>query len=100
SLRRNEAARARHPEQLVRGEEVNEPRCLTATVKIGIGANDAPPQKNLKRKRTIATTAKAAAISPPTTQKPFGLPLNGMPLTFMPQCPRSALPAGESPRTS
>ena len=32
--------------------------------------------------------AKTAAISPPTTQKPFGLPLNGMPPTFMPQMPR------------
>jgi hypothetical protein len=42
-------------------------------------------QKNLNRKRTIATKAKNAAISPPTTQKPFGLPLNGMSATFMPQ---------------
>jgi hypothetical protein len=40
---------------------------------------------NLNRKRTVATKAKTAAISPPTTQKPFGLPLNGMPPTFMPQ---------------
>lgn len=33
----------------------------------------------------IANRVKAAAISPLTTQKPFGLPLNGMPPTFMPQ---------------
>jgi hypothetical protein len=33
---------------------------------------------NLNRQRTIATKAKIAVISPPTTQKPFGLPLNGM----------------------
>ena len=33
----------------------------------------------------IATRAKTAAISPATTQKPFGLPLNGIPPTFMPQ---------------
>ncbi len=39
------------------------------------------------RKRTIANMAKNAAISPPTTQKPFGLPLNGIPPTFMPQIP-------------
>jgi hypothetical protein len=28
---------------------------------------------------------KIAAISPATSQKPFGLPLNGTPPTFMPQ---------------
>jgi len=44
-----------------------------------------PAQKNLNRKRTIATNANAAAIRPLTTQKPLGLPLNGMPATFMPQ---------------
>jgi hypothetical protein len=48
-------------------------------------ANDAPPQNNLNlnRKRTSATEAKIAAISPATTQNPFGLPLNGMPPTFI-----------------
>jgi hypothetical protein len=47
----------------------------------------APLQKslNLNRKWTIATEAKTTAISPATTQNPFGLPLNGMPPTFMPQ---------------
>jgi ADP-ribose pyrophosphatase YjhB (NUDIX family) len=39
------------------------------------------------RKRTIANMAKNAAISPLTTQKPFGLLLNGIPPTFMPQIP-------------
>jgi len=32
-----------------------------------------------------ATKAKAAAINPATIQNPFGLPLNGMPPTFVPQ---------------
>jgi len=47
---------------------------------------------NLNRQRTIATKAKIAVISPPTTQKPFGLPLNGMPRRLCPKCPRSVLP--------
>jgi hypothetical protein len=47
----------------------------------------APSQKNLNlnRKRMTATKAKAAAINPATIQNPFGLPLNGMPPTFVPQ---------------
>ena len=50
-------------------------------------ANKRPPQKNLNlnRKRTVATNAKTTVINPATTQNPFGLPLNGMPPTFMPQ---------------
>jgi hypothetical protein len=54
---------------------------------INDNTNNAPPQNNLNlnRKRTSATKVKTAAISPATTQKPFGLPLNGMPPTFMPQ---------------
>jgi len=54
---------------------------------INYNADDAPPQNNLNpnRKRTSATTAKTAVISPETIQNPFGLPLNGMPPTFMPR---------------
>jgi hypothetical protein len=56
---------------------------------INDNANNAPPQNNLNlnlnRKRTSATKVKTAGINPATTQKPFGLPLNGMPPTFMPQ---------------
>ena len=56
---------------------------------INDNANNAPPQNNLNlnlnRKRTSATKVKTAAINPATTQKPFGLPLDGMPPTFMPQ---------------
>ena len=47
--------------------------------------SDAAPQKNLKPKRTIATKTKTTAIRPPTAQKPFGLPLSGIPATFIPQ---------------
>jgi len=50
-----------------------------------IRANADVPQKGLNRKRMIATKAKTVAISPPITKKPFGLLLNGMPPTFMPQ---------------
>jgi len=32
-----------------------------------------------------ATKTKTATISPATIQNPFGLPLNGIPPTFMPQ---------------
>ena len=50
-------------------------------------AKAAPPQNNLDLnwKRTSATVAKTAAISPAITQNSFGLPLNGMPPTFIPQ---------------
>jgi hypothetical protein len=34
---------------------------------------DTRSQKNRNRKRMIATNAKATAISPPTTRKPFRL---------------------------
>jgi hypothetical protein len=66
------------------------PVCPRCTDRNAVRAEQPSPfQKILSanRKRTIANMAKNAAISPPTTQKPFGLPLNGIPPTFMPQIP-------------
>jgi hypothetical protein len=65
--------------------ECQKPRFRTSR----ICSNNTSFQKirSANRKITIANMAKNAAISPPTTQKPFGLPLNGIPPTFMPQIP-------------